>query len=831
MKRVKNKIRYTENPANQLLYTLIMITLMLFPDKAFSQYSISGKISDAITNEALAGANIIIKNTYTGIHSASDGSYQLSGLSEGEYEIIVSFLGYQNSSAKIYLKNNVILNFPLNEKALLEDEVIISATRASDKTPVTYVNLSKHEIKNINLGQDIPFLLDQTPSVVINSDAGTGIGYTGIRIRGTDLTRINVTVNGIPYNDPESHGVFFVNIPDFASSVDHIQIQRGVGTSSNGAASFGARVNFQTSSLNENPYTELSNSFGSFNTFRHTIIAGTGLLKNKFSFETRLSKISSDGYIDRAFSDLKSMYISGAYYGKKSIFKINIISGQEKTYQAWWGIPKVRLENNEEGMKRYLNDWLISEKQYNQMISSDSRTYNYYSYENETDNYQQNHYQIFYSSNLTKKLNLNTALHFTHGEGYYEQYKEDQNFSDYNIQNPIIGNDTQSITDLVRQKWLKNDFYGLSWSLNYTLGKLKIIGGGAWNKYDGDHFGKIIWAEYANNFSKDHQWYFNTGLKTDFNIYTKLTYLHKDKFNIFTDIQLRNIEYQINGFHDDLRDLTMNKTFIFINPKTGIYYQINNENSTYFSFAISNKEPSRSTFRDADNNDNPQAEKLIDYELGYNLLKKKLKINVNLYYMDYKDQLALTGEINDVGAAVLKNIPESYRIGIEISSKIKLNEKIYWGINASLSKNKIFEFSEYVDNWDVGGQIRNYLGTTDLAFSPEIISGSIIEMNLLQNFSISLFSKYVSRQFIDNTSNFENSLDPYFLNDLLINWKVKNFDFMNVEVYLKINNLFNHQYESNAWVYRYYYQGEYRNMDGYFPQAGINFLAGLTIKL
>ena len=785
-----------------------MALFLSLQNLAFSQFTIKGRVFDKETKESLTGAHIIIKGTYNSTTSDKNGNFIVKNLKKGNYVFRVSYVGYKTYEKNIEVNKNLDINFGLEPEAILEDEVIVSATRASEKEPLTYSNISRKKIKEVNLGQDLPYLIESTPSTVVSSDAGAGIGYTGIRIRGTDITRINVTVNGIPINDPESHGVFWVNMPDFASSVDNIQIQRGVGTSTNGAAAFGASINIQTLKLNRDAYAEINSSAGSFNTFKNNLTFGTGLIKGKWTLDGRLSKISSDGYIDRATSDLKSFFVSAGHYGKHSILRFNVFSGKEKTYQAWYGIPKDSLKTN--------------------------RTYNPYSYENETDNYWQDHYQALYSNQINKNLNLNFALHYTKGKGYYEQYKTERKFKDYRLENVIIGGDTITKTNLIQQKWLDNDFYGFTYSLNYEKNKLSAVVGGAWNKYDGDHYGEVIWAQYASNGEKGHRWYENKGVKKDFNIFGKVNYQLTEKINLYGDLQYRMINYSIKGDHDDLRDLTQEHNFNFVNPKFGILYHLASNQKVYFSFAISNREPNRSNYRDADPGSLPKSEKLNDLELGYDFHSNSFAIETNIFLMNYKDQLVLTGEINNVGAAIMTNVPKSYRTGLEISTGIKILENLNWDINATFSTNKIKDFTEYVDkydeNWNPKTQFSKYLGKTDLSFSPDIIAGSIFTYEIIENLYINFISKYVSRQYIDNTSNKDRSLDPYFVNNLSFNYSKKTKLFKEIGFHLMLNNIFSEKYETNAWVYRCFVGEKINVYDGYFPQAEFNFLAGISLK-
>ncbi|MCF8232440.1 MAG: TonB-dependent receptor [Bacteroidales bacterium] len=808
----------------------ILIGVVLLPAITLAQHTLSGKVTNKKTGEPLPGAHVRLDKGYKTAVTDKNGEYELRGLSKGDYTLSISYLGFQTQTKRITLRENRTLDFALKNKAIMEEEVIINATRAGENVPTTFENIEKEDIEEINLGQDLPYMMSMTPSAVASSDAGTGIGYTGMRIRGTSLSRINVTINGIPYNDPESQGVFFVNLPDFASSVDNIQIQRGVGTSTNGAAAFGASVNIQTQTSSGEPYAEINSSAGSFNTLKNNVRAGTGLIDGKWAFDARLSKITSDGYIDRAESDLKSFFVSGAYFGESSILKINVFSGKERTYQSWYGVPKVRLENDVEGMQRYADHFLFSQEKVDHMMQSDSRTFNYYTYDNEIDNYQQDHYQMVYSNEINEYLNLNAALHYTHGEGYFEQMQRDESFSDYGLDPAVVSSDTINTTDLVRRKWLNNDFYGVTWSMMYDKKPVQLTVGGAYNEYDGDHYGNIIWSEFNSHFEKDYQWYFNNGFKRDFNIYGKLNYQINSVYNIYGDMQYRFIDYDIDGIHDDLRDISQQHTFNFLNPKFGIHADFSENHEAYASFAVANREPSRRNYRDAEAGEVPKKEVLYDYEMGYTYKTHAGKLAANVYYMDYQDQLIITGEINNVGEEIMTNVEDSYRAGIELMAGARILPELTWDVNMTFSRNKIKDFTTYVDNWDEGGQIKKELGTTDISFSPEIIGGSQISYEPLRNFKISLMSKYVGKQYIDNTSSEKRKLDPYFINHLLIDYSFSIGWFEEANISLKANNLFDEKYETNAWVYRYYYQEEYYKMTGYFPQAGRNYLLGLTLK-
>lgn len=805
----------------------ISLTLIYFISDA--QVSLTGIVKNQ-QGEPLIGANVIIKESFKGIATNSKGEFRFSKLNQQTYTLVVSYLGYNTEEKSIDLTNTQYIEFILNPSTILSEEVIVKATRASKSDAVSFTNISNDRIKDNNFGQDVAYLISRTPSIVQTSDAGTGIGYTNFRIRGTDMNRINITVNGIPLNDSESHGVFWVNMPDFVASVDNIQIQRGVGTSTNGAAAFGATLNMQTKTFHKDPYAEINSFAGSFNTYRNSVSFGTGMINNKFTFDGRLSKITSDGYVDRASSDLNSYYLSGSYYTNKSLLKLNLISGKEKTYQAWNGVPKVRLENDYEGMQRYLDHWLIDQEEYENLINSNNRTYNLYTYDNETDNYQQNHYQLFYSYEFNTNLHINTALHYTQGKGYYEQFKKDRDFSDYNLDQVILTSDTIESTDLVQQKWLDNHFYGGVFSAEYSNKKLNVSIGGSWNQYIGDHFGEVIWAQYASNGNIRHRWYESEGKKDDFTAYTKIKYSFFNKLNAYIDLQYRNIDYSIDGIDDDLRNISQQHKFLFFNPKAGISFQISDIHSLYATFGVANREPNRSNYTDAAPGHIPRHETLYNYELGYSLNYSKSYLTTNIYYMDYNNQLVLTGQINDVGSPVMTNVEKSYRSGIELSAGVKPWRIFQADVNVTLSENKIKNFTEYIDNWDTGDQSAINLGTTDISFSPSIVANSDLMVEPIKNLRINFITKYVGKQYIDNTSTDEKSLNPYLVSDLKLSYSIKIKGIDELSFNLLINNLFNHEYESNAWVYSYIYENREYSMDGYFPQAGINLMGGIRVR-
>ena len=786
------------------------------------QYTLSGIVKDSESGKALEGANIILGSSPEVYASNSSGSFSITGVNSGEYIIKVSFVGYKTYTQTIKLSRDVQISVELIPDILLKDKVIVTATRSGENSPTAFVNISKEEIRKHNLGQDLPFLLDQTPSVVITSDAGTGIGYTGIRIRGSDPTRVNVTINGVPLNDPESQAVFWVDLPDLASSVEDIQIQRGVGTSTNGSGAFGASINILTNDLNPLPFAEVNNTIGSFGTRKHTFTTGSGLIKDKFAFNVRLSKIASDGYIDRASSDLQSYFINGYLKGDKSLLHANIFSGKEITYQAWDGVNQTTLEAN---------------RTFNGTGQINANTF----YKNQVDNYKQDHYQLHYSLFPNDDVNLNVSLHYTKGRGFFEQYKVDDDLANYGLPDVVIGGQTISSTDLVRRRWLDNDFYGFTYSGIFEGNdKLKLILGGAWNKYDGDHFGEVIWAQFASSSSNTQRYYDNKGEKSDFNIFGKAEYQILGSLSIFGDLQYRKVGYKVKGIDSDLRPLDMSKDFNFFNPKVGVSYQFNGENLAYASLGYGQREPDRNDFVDAPGGILPKAEKLKDFEIGFRSSTSRHDLSVNFYHMFYKDQLVLTGELNGVGTPLRANVEKSHRTGLEVSGSIKLSDLFTWAANVTYSVNQIKSFREVAAIYD---PVFNYLRDTtfiytdtDIVLSPAVIAGSTFNFQPAKGFGISLISKYVGDQFLDNKSSEQRKLNSFFINSLSFVYE-KDFDsnlLKGIQINLKVNNLFDVEYEPNGYTYFILFddgnQVTFFNDSFVYPQAGTNFLAGISLK-
>ena len=681
----------------------------------------------------------------------------------------------------------------------------VKAIRVSEQAPFAKTNISKAQIALNNVGQDLPFLLENTPSVVVHADAGIGVGYTGIRIRGTDATRINFTLNGIPYNDPESMGTFFVNIPDFSSSVNSIQIQRGVGTSTNGAGAFGASVNLMTNDYHPRSYLSLQNTAGSFNSFKNNIVFGSGLLNNKFTIDGRLSSIMSDGFIDRANSDLKSFYLSTTYWGNQSSLRLNVFTGKERTYQAWYGVPQELINTN-----RTFNP-AGTEK-------ADAP------YENQTDNYRQTHYQLFYNKNINSQWKWNTAFYLTTGKGYYEEYKAGVDFSDYFID---ISRKMNIPTDLVRRRWLDNNFYGQIAAISYVDSLNDLTMGGGWSIYDGLHFGTLPYLDIRLA-PADYRYYDNDALKKEMNTYVKWERRLTKTFKSFIDLQYRNVNHQMNGFTKNT-NLVIERKFNFFNPKMGLTYQAKNI-FYYTSVAVANKEPNRDDF-EASAIEQPKKEQLVDWETGFEFKKPNYAINANVYYMNYKDQLVLTGKINDVGAYTRTNVPKSYRAGIELQVKYALNKKYNTSYNITLSQNKIKEFTEYVDDYDQFTQVAIQHKNTNIALSPSLTTNRTFNWKPNDKFSFFWTTKYTSKQFLDNTENKTRILDSYFINDINAHWTILNKAKFNMLLQFYANNLLDVQYAPNGYTYSYIADRSVTTSNNYYPMAGRNYWVSIKIDL
>lgn len=693
-------------------------------------------------------------------------------------------------------------------KEISLNEVLVSSIRVTAQSPITFSNLKKEEFQSRNLGQDIPMMMNYLPSVVTTTDAGAGIGYTGIRVRGSDATRVNVTINGIPYNDSESQGTFWVNMPDFASSTESLQLQRGVGTSTNGAGAFGASLNLLTDSYSQEASGELSNSFGSFNSRKHTVKFSTGLVNNQFELAGRLSNVASDGFIDRASSDLKSYFLQGTFVGKSTLLKALVFGGKQTTYQAWYG-----LEDPEK---------LKDDRTFNVAGMYFDENGNMKFYDNEVDNYQQDHYQLHWNERWNDYWSSNLAVHYTKGKGYFEQYKEDEDFADYGFEPIILGSETIDVTDIIRRRWLDNDFYGTTFSVNYQKDKVDLILGGAANRYEGAHFGEVIWAQFASQSEIRDRYYDDFSTKTDVNFFAKLNYQLDKKWRLFGDLQLRNVHFQANGVETGI----VNDTFTFFNPKAGITYTVNKKQNLYLSYAKANREPNRNDYE----NGSPRPEELDDIELGWRFASDNTKLNINGYYMKYKNQLVLTGQLNDVGAPIRANSGDSFRIGLEVDGLFALSDKWILQPNFTVSQNKNQDFVFQRD-----GVLQN-LGSTNIAFSPDFIAANRLTFIPIQNLQLSFLSKYVGEQFMGNIDAEGSKLKAYFVNDLNVSYQLEMKKvFKSIRFDVLVNNICNLEYESNGYFYTFdddfSSPGTVTTVEGagFYPQAGINFLAGMTL--
>jgi iron complex outermembrane receptor protein len=804
---------------------------LLCPLFSLAQFNLSGTITEKNSNKILPGATIRLQGKSISGMTNEVGHYEFKNLTAGTYTIAVSYLGFQSQERTIDLQANSKIDFSLNALTFLGNEIIVSATRVTANGATTFKNIDAATIAKNNFGQDLPFLLDNTPGVVVTSDAGAGVGYTGIRIRGSDATRVNVTVNGIPYNDSESQGSYWVNMPDFASSVDNIQIQRGVGSSTNGAGAFGGSLNIQTTAGQTEAYAELNNTFGSFDTWKNTVKVGTGLINNKWSFDGRLSRIKSDGFIDRAASNLKSYFLSGAFHGKNDLLRINVFSGSEKTYQAWNGIPEARLYGDVAGMNAYIDRNYLSPEDAANLLNAESRTYNSFTYKDQTDNYWQDHYQLLYAKQFNEQFSFNGALHYTYGRGYYEEFKVDQKLASYGLQPVVIGSTTISRTDLVRRRWLDNDFYGFTYAVNYKPStKLQLTLGGAYNEYDGAHFGQVIYAQYGSNGDNDRHYYDNDGFKTDFNSYLKLNFNPTDKLNLFGDLQYRRIYYSVFGTEKNLNQLDIKDELNFFNPKIGASYFLSTKANIYASFSVANKEPGRDDYVNVNTGTLPKSERLNNLEAGYRFKSTSLTAGLNIYGMWYKDQLVVTGKINDVGEYFRQNVSESYRAGVEFDATYVINPQFSILANASFSRNKIKNFTEFIDDYDNGGQIQNNYTDTDISFSPNAVIGGELVFNPIESFAIGLQGKYVSKQYLDNTQNDTRKLGEYFVSNLRLGYDIKISAVKNINLALLFNNVFNKKYESNGYTYGYFSDQRFTTENFYFPQSGRNLMLSLNVK-
>jgi iron complex outermembrane receptor protein len=760
--------------------------------------SLTGKVVDD-QQKPLFGAAVKIKQSDTGTTTDAEGRFFLE-LPKGTHLLEITHVGHEKLAQSVDLQNAKNLNLVLKTSENMLDEVLVAAVRVKSDAPVTHSNMDKAEIAQRNLGQDIPVLLNYLPSVVSSSDAGAGVGYTYIRVRGTDASRVNVTINGIPYNDSESQGTFWVNIGDFASSTQSLQLQRGVGTSTNGSGAFGASLNILTDAIAEEAGGEIANSFGSYGTRKHTVKFTTGKVNEHFEFAGRMSKIYSDGYIDRAYTDLKSYFLQGSYTDENTLIKAVLFGGKEKTYQAWYGIEADQL--------------------------AEDRRHNPYSYDNETDNYWQDHYQLHWNETLSENWSTSIGLNYTRGKGYFEQFKGESAVSKYNGIAVATTTDWYGspASDVVVRRWLDNHFYVFNGNATYTNENIEIISGVSLSNYTNDHYGEVIWArEFNENANIRDRYYFSDAKKQDISVFSKASFNIAENLKTFIDIQARFVDYKTEGLTSDRNPLDVNDSFKFFNPKIGFTYKLNKENSLYSSFAVANKEPNRN---DYENGQNVQHESLKDFELGWRLKNDMIQLSTNFYYMVYDNQLIQTGGLNDVGEYLRENVKDSYRAGLEVDANINITKTFSINQNLTLSRNKIKNFV-----LDRDGSATN-IGTTNIAFAPELISGNSITYRPIKNLQIALVTKYVSEQYMSNTDTEASKLNSYHTSDLNFVYEINTKSiFKSIVINGTINNIFDKKYVDRGYTYlNDWDESSSFEVQGYYPQATRNFLVGMTLK-
>jgi iron complex outermembrane receptor protein len=785
-------------------------------------YTLSGKVVDE-NQEALAGATVMIKELKKGTSTDLNGEFEFS-LAKGTYTLRVSFLGFKSEEQQVILNNNWNMTLVLSPSNTLLEEILVSSVRVNAEAPITHSNLTKKELEKRNLGQDIATQLNFLPSVVTTSDAGAGIGYTGFRVRGTANQGINVTINGIPYNDSESATSFFVNLQDFTSSVENLQLQRGVGTSTNGPGAFGASLNILTDAVSKESYASITNSFGSFNTRRHNVKFSTGLMNDHFEISGRLSQIKSDGYIDRASSDLKSYFLQAAYQDDNTLIKLINFAGQEITYQSWFGIDAATLAAD-----RTFNP---AGQRFDDAGNPDGF------HDNQVDNYKQDHFQFHWTQKYNDNWTSTFSLNYTYGRGFFEEYVDDwfsQNvafngesaLSFYGLSDVTIGGETITTSDIVRRRWLDNDFYVATGNVNYKDSNWDFITGFFWSNYVGDHFGEVIWARFASDSELGQRYYFGVGEKSEFSMFTKANYKVNDNFQVYVDLQGRFINYETRGNNNNNLPFVIDEQFNFFNPKFGATYRVNKNNQFYASFARAFREPNRTDFE----NGNPRPERLDDIEIGWRHQSKNLALNVNGFYMNYKDQLVLTGALDNVGAPIRANSGSSYRLGLEVDANVKISESVSVLPNVALSTNRNRDFFFQRD-----GVLQN-LGDTEISFSPSLIFGNTFIYQPTDNFYFAFLSKYVGEQFMGNIESEVSRLDSFFTNDVNITYTIKGFDAIDgIDLSLLVNNIFDREFVSNGYFFTFdddfSQPGTITTVEGagFYPQAGINFLVGLTLR-
>ena len=788
----------------------LFIALNFLAASIFAQNNLTGTILDSKDLKPVSGAVVRLKDSFVGTTTDQQGKFFFTKMPEAAFEVVVSHIAYETQTQTIATSSENTIRLEL--KVYLADEITINATRVDPRTGAAFTNITKEELERNNMGQDLPVLLSNLPSVVVTSDAGNGVGYTGIRVRGNDPTRVNVTINGIPVNEAESHQVYWVDLPDIASSTDNIQFQRGLGTSTNGAGAFGASINLQTTKISQSSYGAISSSFGSFNTNKNTVSFGTGVMNKHFTIDGRLSMINSDGYIDRATSSLRSFSLSGGYYNEKEFIRAVIISGKEKTYQAWYGISEEQVK---------------LDRTYNPAGEYTDANGNLRYYENQTDNYQQDYYQLFYSRTLSNRLTANLALHYTKGDGYYEEFKPLADLGDYGSGNIVIGDSTIAQTDLIRRKWLSTDYYGATWSFDYKLNSLELkLGGGIYN-YEGRHFNEIISAGIFPASTFPFTYYDDNSTKSDVNVFMKATYSMNDKLTLIGDLQERIVKY---NFSKLIPDANNNTDLNFFNPKAGITYKLSGKNQVYFFAGLGHKEPVRDDYLTSTPSTRPDAESMIDYEAGYKYTGNKTSAVINGYFMDYQNQLILTGNINDVGEYIRENVKDSYRAGIEIELGYVISKKIILNANLTLSENKIKAYHEFVYDYDTDALRMNTYDNTTIGFSPSVISGAELTYIPVKSLRLNANTKFIGKQYLDNTGNEDRSLNSYFLMNLGGSFSPVIKGLKSLEFKIQVNNILNEMYSSNGYTFSDYSSNQRTDYNYYYPQAGLNWMAGMVLR-
>ena len=691
------------------------------------------------------------------------------------------------------------------------EQVYLNGVRVAADSPITHSNLTKQDLAKRNLGQDIPVLLNYLPGVVTTSDAGAGVGYTGIRVRGSDATRVNVTINGIPYNDSESQGTFWVNLPDFASSIESLQLQRGVGSSTNGSGSFGASLNIDTDRSSKEAYAQIANSYGSFDTRKHSVKFSTGLLNDRVEISGRVSNITSDGYIDRASSDLKSYFLQGSYKTDNTFIKALVFGGREVTYQSWFGIDEQTLNTN---------------PTFNPagMYSDEDGTVRFH--QNQVDDYDQDHYQLIWNERFNNNWSTSATLNYTKGSGFFEEYKEDAALDFHGLLPVEINGQVEEASDLVRRRWLENNFYALSANANYKDENWDTTTGVFYSYYQGLHFGEVIWATNFTGPNLGDRYYSGTGDKHELTTFSKASYKINNSWSVFGDLQMRIVNYKTAGLTSDKVNMVVDEQYEFFNPKFGASYSLNQGNQLYVSYGRASREPRRSDFEQGVFT----PEILDDYELGWRFTGENNTLSANLYYMDYKDQLVLTGQLDDSGGFIRETSGNSYRAGLEVEGDFKVLQQLHVRPNIALSSNKNKDYTTSRD-----GELVN-LGTTNISFSPSFIAGNSIDYSPTQNLQIALLSKYVGEQYLGNIDSQTSKLDAYFLNDFSVNYTITKLSFAKSLVLQGlVNNIFDVKYISNGYFYTYdddfSTPGTVTTIEGagFYPQAGINFLVGATL--